>query len=464
AILRLSGPQAFQCVLERFVSESTRDFLSEENSELTRKLQRPIYKYSCLQGKILVEENTSDLATGTTAPCLLYLMQAPHSYTREDVVEIHTVGSPPLLDMLLEGLISSARKSGRVLRLAEPGEFTKRAFLNGRIDLSQAEAVLRIIRSKNDAELRLAARQLGGETSRILKDAQERLAELLCHIELSLDFSDQDLEPLPLEVLRNRLEVLCKDIACHLRVDNRAYKRGGIRTVLYGPPNVGKSSLFNALLGRPRAITSPHPGTTRDTLEAELTLRGISFYLVDTAGLRQASGIDASAIARSQQAVETSELTLLVMDGSSILNNPLEIFYSITQRKNQTTVLVINKSDLPHRLSPKNLPSPFQNFPMVYTSALTGIGLEKLREEMVERVLNGKVDSTPSLLSSRQKCLLEETLEDLKWGLECMKQPSTLELAALELKEALDTLGKLCGTITSEDILERIFSQFCIGK
>ncbi|HHT9154961.1 MAG TPA: GTPase, partial [Candidatus Tripitaka sp. YC43] len=270
AILKLSGGQALQIVLEFFTPERP--------SEGQRPIADSRFKYSCLRGKILVEGDTC-------APCLLYVMRAPHSYTREDVVEVHTVGSPPLLEMLLEGLLSRARKSGRALRLAEPGEFTRRAFLNGRIDLSQAEAVLRIIRSRTDAELRLAARCASGggdEISRTLKETQGRLAELLCLLELSLDFSDQDIEPLPQETLKSRLETFHKELSCYKKEDG-TIKQGGIRTVFYGPPNAGKSSLFNALLGRPRAITSPHPGTTRDTVEAALTLRGFSFCLVDTA-------------------------------------------------------------------------------------------------------------------------------------------------------------------------------------
>ncbi|MEK7822122.1 MAG: GTPase, partial [Planctomycetota bacterium] len=301
AILKLSGGQALQIVLELFTPERPPEG------------QKPIadsrFKYSCLKGKILVEEDTC-------APCLLYVMRAPHSYTREDVVEVHTVGSPPLLEMLLEGLLSRARKSGRALRLAEPGEFTKRAFLNGRIDLSQAEAVLRIIRSRTDAELRLAARYASGggdEISRTLKETQGRLAELLCLLELSLDFSDQDIEPLPQETLRSRLETFHKELSCYKKEDG-TIKQGGIRTVFYGPPNAGKSSLFNALLGRPRTITSPHPGTTRDTVEAALTLRGFSFCLVDTAGLQQARDVEALAVVKSQEAVETSDLALLVLD------------------------------------------------------------------------------------------------------------------------------------------------------
>jgi tRNA modification GTPase len=462
AILRLSGPQAMECVLERFIPELTPGSLSEMG-----------HRYASLKGNILVEENTY-------SPCLLYIMRAPHSYTREDVVEVHTLGSPPLIEMLLEGLLSSARKSGRAVRLAEAGEFTKRAFLNGRIDLLQVEAVLRLIRSRSDAELRLAARAaLGGEGSRSLKEAQECLAELLCQLELSLDFSDQDIEPLPQEVFRGRLAALCKDLYCHQR-GAEGVKRNGVRAVFYGPPNVGKSSLFNLLLGGSRAITSPHPGTTRDTLEAELTIGGVSFCLVDTAGLRQARDLEAMAVARTRDTVKTSDMALLVLDGTSPhggacglyrggsasggcppLNNLSEPF---CVEDNQAAILVINKSDLPQSFSHEALPSALQGLPVVYTSAVTGAGLERLRQAMMERVLSGEVDSSPSLLSSRQRLLLEETAQALERALECTNKSAPQELVALELREALNKLGEVCGTITSEDILGRIFSQFCIGK
>jgi tRNA modification GTPase len=419
------------------------------------------------------------VAEDTYAPCLLYLMRVPHSYTREDVAEIHTIGNPILLEMLLEELLSRARKSHKALRLAEPGEFTRRAFLNGRIDLCQAEAVLRIIRSRSDAELRLAVRQLGGETSRLLKETQERLAELLCHLELSLDFSDQDIEPLPQETLKTRLEIICNELH-HYQKEDTNIKRGGVRAVFYGPPNAGKSSLFNALLGRPRAITSPHPGTTRDTLEAELTLHGIPFCLVDTAGIESENSfsdrpeglsLQGMAMSRSQKAMEASDLTLLVLDGCEPLKGTLESFYPAYPEDSLPTLLVINKSDLfgsgpchPQRPLPENLPPHWHHLPLIYTSALTGRGLEDLREKMVEQVLSGGVDRTPSPINSRQRLLVAEGLEALERAMECMKQASTQELVALELREALDALGQVCGTITSAGILERIFSQFCIGK
>ena len=456
AILKLSGGQALQIVLELFVPERP--------SEGQKPIADSQFKYSCLKGKILVEEDTC-------APCLLYVMRAPHSYTREDVVEVHTVGSPPLLEMLLEGLLSRARKSGRALRLAEPGEFTRRAFLNGRIDLSQAEAVLRIIRSRTDAELRLAARCASGggdEISRTLKETQGRLAELLCLLELSLDFSDQDIEPLPQETLKSRLETFHKELSCYKKEDG-TIKQGGIRTVFYGPPNAGKSSLFNALLGRPRTITSPHPGTTRDTVEAALTLRGFSFCLVDTAGLRETQDVEALAVARSQKAVETADLALLVLDASLPETEAIDLLKYLRPERIHPTILVINKSDLfrnspliePLNLKPLN---PGADLPVVYTSALTGEGLERLGHEMIRQVLNGAVDSTPSPFNSRQRMLLEETLEALGRALGCVRQSAPQELAALELREALDKLGEVCGTITSDDILGRIFSQFCIGK
>ncbi|HHT9140394.1 MAG TPA: tRNA modification GTPase [Candidatus Tripitaka californicus] len=465
AILKLSGGQALQIVLELFAPERPAE---GQKLKIRHLLGGPMadsqFKYSCLKGNILVEEDTC-------APCLLYVMRAPHSYTREDVVEVHTVGSPPLLEMLLEGLLSRARKSGRALRLAEPGEFTRRAFLNGRIDLSQAEAVLRIIRSRTDAELRLAARYASGggdEISRTLKETQGRLAELLCLLELSLDFSDQDIEPLPQETLRSRLETFHKELSCYKKADE-TIKQGGIRTVFYGPPNAGKSSLFNALLGRPRAITSPHPGTTRDTIEAALALGGLSFCLVDTAGLQQTGDVEALAVVKSQEAVETSDLTLLVLDASLPETETLGLLKYLRPERIHPTILVINKSDLLRdapSLEPLNLKllNPGVCLPVVYTSALTGEGLERLGQEMIRQVLDGKVDSTPSPFNSRQRLILEEALEALGRALGCVRQSAPQELAALELREALDKLGEVCGTITSNDILGRIFSQFCIGK
>jgi tRNA modification GTPase len=462
AIVRLSGPEAIPCAEGLFMKDTSSNSPSEAG--------RP--GYCCQKGRLILTE-------GLEAPAFLYIMRAPASYTREDVAELHTLGSPPLVEMVLAELFQKAKTLGRALRWAQPGEFTKRAFLNGRLDLAQAEAVLQVIRSRSDAELRLAMSQLEGGLSRILREAQERLADILSLLEVSIDFSDQDIGLLCPEETDKELETLAKRLSGFTQgIEMGKVSREGIRATFCGPPNVGKSSLLNALLGRPRAITSPLPGTTRDPLEAELVLGDISFSLVDTAGLALPSpelvsgygglapmeGIEGLAVARAQKVLESSELALLVLDGSIRLEPQALEF--INKLKKMRRILVINKSDLPQRLSLEDFPSPWREGPTIHTSALTGRGLEELKQEMIGMVMDGGIDSSasPALLNSRQRLLLGQTLESLRQAGQALREGLSQEFAALSLREALDNLGELSGGITNEDILDRIFSRFCIGK
>lgn len=235
--------------------------------------------------------------------------------------------------------------------------------------------------------------------------------------------------------------------------------------VLCGPPNAGKSSLLNALLGWPRAIASPWQGTTRDTLEVELVINGTTFCLVDTAGLDHAEGPGGLAVARTNRVVNSSELALFVLDGS-MPSEQLHCLDTLESLMVSSRLLVVNKNDLPQRLSLDDLPASLRGLPTLFTSAITGQGIEEMKREMLGAVLGGRVGcaASPSILSSRQRLLICRTLESLARAHQALEQGMSEEFAALEVRGALDGMGELCGQATAEDILDRIFSQFCIGK
>ncbi|MCP4364263.1 MAG: tRNA uridine-5-carboxymethylaminomethyl(34) synthesis GTPase MnmE [Planctomycetes bacterium] len=463
AIIRISGPDALPCAMKSF-TESPPSSTSTE----TRAT------YRSLKGYI----NLGYRGSHAGAPAQLYIMKAPRSYTREDVIEIHTIGSAPLVEALTEKLLQDARADGTALRTAEPGEFTKRAFLNGRIDMVQAEAVLRVIRSRTDSELRAAASQLEGGFSRELKKTHERITDLLSVLEASIDFSDQDVSTVSGEDALAEIEAIAGDLhRCVRTADNGAIHCDGVKTVLIGPPNAGKSSLFNALLGRPRAITSHKSGTTRDYLGADLVVDGTALWLLDTAGLVQEdtngneeSGPETLAIDMTARAVDASSLFILVLDGSKPMTersfDSLPSFPFDQAPGSSNCLLVINKADLPQRFSIKNLPTKWRNLPIIYTSALTGDGIGELTSAVAEKITGGEVDCSTSTeaLNARQRLLADSCLASLEKASRSVKEQLSAEFVALDIREASDTLGEFLGKITTEDILERIFSQFCIGK
>jgi len=404
-------------------------------------------------------------------PVELYVMKAPTSYTREDIVEIHTFGSPPLLEEVLEAVLS------REVRLADPGEFTRRAFLNGRIDLAQAEAVLAVIRSTTDAELHAATRQLGGAFSDRMAAVRDRILDLCVRIEAAIDFSDQDIEIIPArdasrEIAHTRSEVA--DIL-HSSASSRA-REEAVAAVLYGPANAGKSSLFNAILRKATAIVSPVPGTTRDSLQAAVEMDGVRFRLVDTAGARSpahasdAQPVEARAQERTRHEVARAEMVLLVLDASQALGRAeQEMLRSLTPR---VSIVLLNKNDLAPRTRPEDVARVCTtaggcDAPVtVSVSALAGQGLDAVCREMTEKVWRGDLDrSTPQfLLNVRQRESLRGSAAALARAADAADRDAGHEFIALDLREALDALGEVVGEVATDDILDRIFAEFCIGK
>lgn len=392
---------------------------------------------------------------------LLVVMKAPKTYTREDVVEIHCHGGYFLLQKVLELVLREGA------RLAQPGEFTKRAFLNGRIDLTQAEAVIDLIKAKTTEYLEIANQQLKGILSKEMMVIKEQLIKDLTIIEAHIDFPEEEIEGISLEELKKDIgSVLRKVEEWLLSYEEGKVFREGISCAITGKTNVGKSSLLNVLLKEDRAIVTPIPGTTRDIIEEVINIHGIPIRLIDTAGLRGARDIiEEEGIKRAKEKVGDSDLIILVLDGSRELEREdFELFEEIKEKKK---VVCINKKDLPLKLSIEDLKKRFQNDTIVFTSALKNEGIDELKDAIYFTVLKRGVRSSPEHLiitNIRHKEILFKIKENLKNGIEGLEEGRSLELIAFELRLALEALSEMVGETTNEEILNRIFEQFCIGK
>lgn len=391
---------------------------------------------------------------------LVSVMKAPQTYTREDVVEINCHGGTMALRKIL-GVVLSAGA-----RAAEPGEFTKRAFLNGRIDLTQAEAVIDTIRSKTDAALKAAVSQLEGGLSEKLGAIAEKVAGVLTQVEAAVDFSDEDIETLPSENLYNLLNEASEDVERLLAtaIKGKMLKEG-VRTAIVGRPNVGKSSLLNALLRKERAIVTAIPGTTRDVIEETITIKGIPLVLKDTAGIRDAADeVEQIGVRLAHEAIKTAEIVLFVLDGSQEVTDEDRRF--IHEVEGEALILVTNKADLPRAQSIQELDLPDKFKEAVELSALSGEGIEELEEKVEKVLLEGSLDIADSAIvtNARHEQLLGNTQTALSEAMDLIKTGRPEEIIATVLRDILDSLGKITGETVGEDILERIFSQFCIGK
>ncbi|GJQ58762.1 MAG: tRNA uridine-5-carboxymethylaminomethyl(34) synthesis GTPase MnmE [Candidatus Scalindua sp. AMX11] len=407
-------------------------------------------------------------------PVSLYVMKAPNSYTREDVVEIHTFGSPPLLEMIFEALLlvgkcddcqPSDNGEEVVIRIAEPGEFTKRAFLNGRINLAEAESVLRIIRAKTDSEFLLAVSRLRGITA-FMNEVQGGLMKLCAEIEASIDFSDQDIDLISATRIESQLLSLQEKI--NTSIEKNCISRiphDGVRTVFVGWPNTGKSSLFNKLSNYQKALVSSIRGTTRDVLESVVKWEGIYFCITDTAGMMYGEDELESAIRkRTLDSLKDAHIVLFVFDGSvGVCREEIEFLCSISS---DNVIIVLNKSDLPQHREKKRRCLEMDNYSVVETSAQTGQGLDVLKDLMVSTVLTKSVDMSASgiTFSLRQKIIIEKVREVVVKLLDSLHQEIGYELIAIDLRCAIDIVAEITGEVATEDILGMVFSEFCIGK
>ncbi|SHK55081.1 tRNA uridine-5-carboxymethylaminomethyl(34) synthesis GTPase MnmE [Thermocrinis minervae] len=397
----------------------------------------------------LVDEQGKPIDDG-----ILIYYKAPNSYTGEDMLELFLHGNPFILKTALELFVRNG------IRLAQPGEFTKRAFLNGKMDLLQAEAVADLIGAKTQLAHESALRQLKGELSSYITPLREKLLELCAYVEADIEFSEEDIPTLTREqILRTLLEVKDRIDTLLFTVKKGEYLRRGINLAIVGKPNVGKSSLFNALLGKDRAIVTSVPGTTRDFLQESLNLEGIPVNLIDTAGIRESSDeVERIGIERSLQKLREADLVLFVVDASSPLESiDLEV-YNLIEETNHIPVL--NKIDLGiNEEVVKRFPDGIK------VSAKTGQGLEELKERVLQKVGVFGADSMHVYLSVRHADLLQRAKEKIEETVELFQRMElSPEVLSLYIREALHYLEELVGTIATEDVLGSIFSRFCIGK
>ena len=411
---------------------------------------------------------------------LVAFMNAPHTYTREQVVEIQGHGGPLVLQRILRLVLTQGA------RLANPGEFTLRAFLNGRLDLAQAEAVMDLIDAQTEAGQRLAVQQLSGRVSAQVQEARQSILAVVARIEVSIDFPEDDVPTPQPEELTPLVAIAQHHVDTLLAgsQQGRLYRQG-LRTAIIGRPNVGKSSLLNALLRSERAIVTSIAGTTRDTVEEVANLRGIPLHLIDTAGITPSSDpIEQIGVQRSRAAAESADVLLLVFDGSEPLNAQdhqiAEELYAMgfgSSSDNQSTaktivatrrpvIVVVNKADCVQRLPLPEVKRMWPEAPYVVTSTLTGEGLPALEETIAHLVLAGKTLHSASVLvtSARHQEALRRAAAHLHASLLSLERKLPLDFASIDLRAAYETLGEITGETASDDLLDRIFSEFCIGK
>ena len=380
---------------------------------------------------------------------VLSVHRAPASYTGEDLVEMSCHGGTLVSAKVLEACLRAGARAAR------PGEFTERAFLNGKMDLTQAEAVIDLIRAKTDLALRSATEQLEGRLGNQIREIRNQLVELLAHINASIDFSEEGIEPDQGEALHARLGSIREQIAALLATaDQGRILREGVRVVIYGATNAGKSSLLNRLVGYDRVIVSDAHGTTRDTIEETVNLQGVPIRLLDTAGLRtSASGLEREGIARTEKTLQLADLRLHIADR----NAPKPPHFE-ERLRHLDEIIVLNKGDLPeHR--------DWKNFSALCISCLTGEGIPELQKEILGRIANGNLKAENSLaINARHRDCLRRALESIDRAASLQAEGLSSEYAAIHINEALAAVGEVIGVVDVERILDSVFSQFCIGK
>jgi tRNA modification GTPase len=444
AVLRISGADALVIADRIFV-------LSGKN----KPSEAPTHTIHF--GKIVRDGKTLD-------EVLLSVLRAPRTFTREDTVEISCHGGILPAKLVLDAILANGA------RMAEPGEFTRRAFLNGRIDLAQAEAVADLIHSRTELALAAANEQLAGKLSQRINQLRDDLLHILAHVEAHIDFPDEDIAPDTRGALLKKLEDGVAFINELLRTANEGQiLRRGIRAAIVGRPNTGKSSLLNQLLGHDRAIVSPIPGTTRDTIEETANIRGLPVVFIDTAGLREThDAIEVEGIRRSRQSLAQAELILHVLDAGQPLTSEDETYF--TEFAGKKRIFVRNKIDLPGQWEwpPKfNGGSSASNLvPPVNVSCMTGQGMESLKDAIKEVVWSGEVkaEMLQVMINSRHQDALNRARTAATRSIDALHGNATLELVALDLRIAVAAVGEIVGKTTTEDLLDSIFSQFCIGK
>lgn len=391
---------------------------------------------------------------------LVSYFKAPKSYTMENMCEINSHGGNIIEKKILELCLKNGAE------LAEPGEFTKRAFLNGRIDLVQAESVIDIINAKSEKEVKTGIKQLEGLLSKEISEIKQEIMDVMINIEVSIDYPEYDVEDVANAEITDMLDSVKKKLERLERsFDNGKVIKEGIKTAIIGKPNAGKSSLLNAILKEDRAIVTEYEGTTRDTIEEFVNINGIPLKLIDTAGIRETKDeVEKIGIAKSRETANTADLIIAIFDASKEIDEEdLEVIDFI---KNKKAIIILNKMDLKAKIDENNENLKKLSGNIIKMSALKNIGIDKLYEKITEMFNLNEInlDNENVITNVRQKNLITKAIENVKKAKETIEQKMPIDIVAIFIKDILEDLGKITGEVVTEDIIEEIFANFCLGK
>lgn len=439
-IIRISGDRSLE------VAEQI--FRSKYNKTIKEYNPRTL-----IYGNIVDEDKIID-------EVLVAYMKGPNSYTAEDVIEINCHGGFISVKKILELILS------KDVRLADEGEFTKRAFLNGRIDLSQAEAIIDVIKSKTDVAHEVAQSHLEGALAKKIKELRMSITEVLAHLTVSIDFSEEDVEEITYNTLKEKSEEIRKEIKkLYDTAESGKILRDGLKTVIVGKPNVGKSSLLNSILGENRAIVTDIAGTTRDVIEEFVNIKGIPLKIVDTAGIRETENVvEKIGVEKSKEYLNLADLVIMVLDSSRKLDcEDIEILENL---KNKKSIVLLNKTDLENKIEIDKVKEYIDEYNIIKISALRHEGIEQLQEKIEDMVYGGDVKNSSNLMitNSRHKDALLKAYEAINDAISAIEQYMPYDFIEVDFKNIWDYLGYINGDTVTEDLLDTIFANFCIGK
>lgn len=441
-IVRISGDEAIE-IADKLYSMGKKSLADQDT-------------HTIHYGKI-VNPKTGDIVDEV----MVSVMRAPKTYTREDVVEINSHGGILVVNKVLQVVLNNGA------RLAEPGEFTKRAFLNGRIDLSQAEAVMDMIRAKTDRAMHVAVDQLDGQMSRLIRNLRQKILDTLAQVEVNIDYPEyDDVEEMTSQLLEDKAREVKADIQKLLETAQQGkILREGLATAIIGRPNVGKSSLLNTLLRQDKAIVTDVAGTTRDVIEEYVNVKGVPLKLIDTAGIRETDDeVEKIGVDRSRQAIQQADLILLVFNQSEKLTAEDEALIEAT--KGQNRIILLNKTDLDQQLNVDKLSQLIANDPIVSTSMMTQAGMDELQDKIAELFFSGQTGERDAtyVSNTRHIALLEEAEDALSEVLNGIALDMPVDLVQIDMRRAWDLLGEITGDSVQDELITKLFSQFCLGK
>lgn len=440
--IRMSGPEAIEIAASLFKGVKDKDL-------------RDVKTYTAHYGYV-IEPKTGKIADEV----ICIIMKKPHSFTGEDVVEFDCHGGTVPLQRVLEVLLDNGA------RLAEPGEFSKRAFLNGRLDLAQAEGIMEVINSKTNKGLDVALNHLEGKLSNKIERIKDKVTKLFAHLEAAIDFPEDEIEGFNSGEIKKRLEEIKKEIKVLLETSNQGkIYREGIKAVIVGKPNVGKSSLMNTLLQEKRSIVTDIPGTTRDIIEEYINIKGIPLRIIDTAGIRNTEDIvEQIGVKKARESLEKSDLVLMMLDVSQGLTEADIEIYKMIQDK--AIIIIVNKTDLKNKIDVDKLKSIFGQHTMLKMSLKEEKGLNSLKKAIIDEVLHEelKTDDNLFITRTRHKNSLKQAFSAIKRVIKSYKEQLPYDFYTIDLKDCLDSLGQITGETVTEDIIDRIFKDFCLGK